>query len=406
MPVFNYISYLRTDCDPSEPCESQTCGIVTCEDFTECLDVFTDIDGFTVANKEILITVSGIGDEFCDDCDELLNGAYPGCYPYVDGCIIDGIWYITEIGGPYVCDGAVENAAFLITLHIHPNTSFIVAIAVNWHSARFGFTDEADVIDAMTRLCNGEEIELPFIDATHPEFFLEYCDLDGASITIQMFEPGTVDCDFRPPLPPPSCEIFTDCETIGDMSALIQDFVNRSGTSVYGDSSSWSWENLNIQYTLAESSPVVTAGLCNGFAEGTTFYQALGTEGDYGDPGILIRSDVFVTNNPGKHYEVYVCGIIVVVTCEGDGVTSITKVVFAIQTFTDLFVGGWPPTTSADGGACLESHELIEVNLTGQTVFCGASDMISRLSESVTDFLGETGEFSEFKIYGTVGATP
>lgn len=125
------------------------------------------------------------------------------------------------------------------------------------------------------------------------------------------------------------CSGFDDCSSFPDLFASIspttpvlgvapgfvdRDFVDVSDATHTGH---WTGSNLNREYTLAPIDPSdISAQVCyeGAFAYlGKLFRQVLGTEDDYGDPGIPLRHDEYA--DPDYRQEWYVFGIIMEASC-------------------------------------------------------------------------------------------
>ncbi len=166
----------------------------------------------------------------------------------------------------------------------------------------------------------------------------------------------------------PDCFTFNDC----DSNTLVAEIasLNDCNDGTYD----WLLSNLNGVYFLPFSSP----GL---------YHIDLGTEGDYGDPGVLFRRLIVVA---GVHEEVYCRAIDLLVTCV-DGRTTITEVDFYLHSFawTDPAAPVYVPFSTVAYNPTS--------TLSGTAVDCTASFMLSVFT--FTDCLSASVTFS---ISGTI----
>lgn len=390
------ISQLGGNC--IDPCAPINCAVLDCDQFKECFgaafgDPWNIGSSYWYATKDLVVTVSGIGDDSCDECG-ILNRAYPGCYWYLGagGCGRSGLWAAAGFPfGPYVC-----GSGFLVEFDGHLHNLF-VTVGVWYEGAGFGLTgDAADA--ALATLCAGGVVVLPLVYEAH-NFGSMACHFNNASVTLQLFEHGTVDCTADPPLPPITCEQLDECDPLSPLDINLGYFEDHYDTATDTDGHwiQWKLTNLNRPFQLEQTEPVAV-GACAGSYGSLAFYIALGTEGNYSDPGILVRFDEFW--DARNHHEWYVYGLLVVVTCSG-GKTSITDVRFAIHTFFGYEGVNWPPA-SAYTTMCAGSERTAFGEGT-PNVNCRVSQMTAQFTLDPNIEIYDAVRDETFSIAATIG---
>lgn len=369
--------------EPTGTCFALNTACFVCCDCQNCVD---DIDPWTFTTCEVCIY-------------------YPFVWPETIGVSISGgdcavsgtLTLVPNSSGNYIYSLDEDGSITTITAGFGPCFGWVQA------SRTFadGSLDWVGQYEAyFQRCCDGVGTELT-----------GFCWIYSAGVGFGEPQEGiaTVTCDGSisdpPPPPPPvgdNCTSLTDCETFPDAVLSITGFTNFFHEEALGDKTTfWTLSNLNRSYILSHAQPI-PVGVCAGDLGLLVWYIPLGTQGDYDDPGIMIRYDLYTTG-PEFREELWVFGIGVIFECTGTTV-KILNVLFAIHEF---FWTDWPDNSTISGGSVNCIYPDNRVSSQGANVYvCAAGQMYSGFI-----FEDDIGGFATFQpvtfiATATIGATP
>lgn len=173
---------------------------------------------------------------------------------------------------------------------------------------------------------------------------------------------GHIDPPPPPPPPPPTCDGLTGCEGVDmpdaelDLGAFtVFDEVLHDDVRDVDFTRHWTLSNLNGPYILS-------------YLSGLAWDLQVGTDGDYGDPGIPVFWDEYSAPYTDVLYEGYLEYLREDLSCNS-GTVAITVITLEMQTYTGLHSSGTPILDIVTSGAGGAPTTIVE----GQAASCFAS---------------------------------